>query len=185
MNHGIILKLFLKSRIIWNQLYDLIYFPQKTPLPGSEKWKDHKSNYLTIRETIKLLVKMQRKTLKTIIVLVIAMTGFLTNTNAQGWSFTFTLTNSGPCGATIPSLPTFNIPFMPTQSFCESLRSQILAIRFDQPMYNDRNQYIGDCSVYYTATACTGSDMVLPTDNSGPGSISIDGLAQGDRKSVV
>ena len=41
---------------------------------------------------------------------------------AQEWNFTFTLTSSGPCGGYMPYIPTFSIPYMPTQSYSESLR---------------------------------------------------------------
>lgn len=99
---------------------------------------------------------------------------------AQGWIFTFTVTSSGPCGSSLPYIPPFTVPYMPTQSFCESLRQQILAIRVSSPVYDSHGQYIGDCSVFYTCSACTGSDMSIPGDNSTePGSVSIDGLAQG------
>lgn len=100
--------------------------------------------------------------------------------SAQGWIFTFTVTSSGPCGSSLPYIPSFTVPYMPNQSFCESLRQQILAISASSPVYNEHGQYIGDCSVFYTCTPCTGSDMALPGDNSlEPGLVSIDGLAQG------
>jgi len=99
---------------------------------------------------------------------------------AQGWIFTFTVTSSGPCGSSLPYIPSFTVPYMPTQTFCESLRQQILAIRASSPVYDSHGQYIGDCSVFYTCSTCTGSDMSVRGDNSSePGSVSIDGLAQG------
>ncbi len=123
---------------------------------------------------------MKRRTLKTLILLVIVLTGSAIRTNAQGWTFTFDLTTSGPCGGTIPAIPTFTIPYLANQSYCESLRQQILAIRITQPMYDTHGQYIGDCAVFYTVTPCSGSDIVLPADNFAPGTISIDGPAQGN-----
>ena len=123
---------------------------------------------------------MKRKRLIILIILVTALTGFTFTTNAQGWTFSFTLTTSGPCGASIPTIPTFNIPFLPDKGSCESLRQQILAIRVSQPVLNAQGQYIGDCAVFYTVTACSGSDIVMPADNFAPGSVSIDGLTQGN-----
>lgn len=123
---------------------------------------------------------MRRIVFRTLILTAIALTSFMNSTYAQGWTFTFTVSSSGPCGTSLPYIPTFTIPYMPTQTFCESLRQQILAIRVEQPMYNDRNQYIGLCAVFYTVTPCSGSDIAMPTDNTGPGSVSIDGLVQGN-----
>ncbi len=122
---------------------------------------------------------MKRISWETLIILFIALTCSLVRTNAQGWTFSFNLTTSGPCGAYIPSLPTFTIPYMPDQGFCESLRQQILAIRVSEPVLNDQGQYIGECAVFYTVTSCTGADIVMPADNFSPGSVSIDGLTQG------
>lgn len=125
-------------------------------------------------------MKMKLKRTRILIILVIALTCFGTRTNAQGWTFSFNLTTSGPCGANIPPIPTFTIPYLPDQGSCESLRQQILAIRVSQPILNDKGQYIGDCAVFYTVTPCSGSDIVMPVDNFAPGSISIDGLTQGN-----
>jgi hypothetical protein len=123
---------------------------------------------------------MKRRTMKTLILLVIVLTGFMIRTNAQGWTFTFDLTTSGPCQGTIPIIPTFTIPLLPNKSFCESLRQQILAIRITEPVYDTHGQYIGECAVFYTLTPCSGSDIALPSDNYAPGAVSIDGLAQGN-----
>ncbi|MBN1789114.1 MAG: hypothetical protein JW830_01370 [Bacteroidales bacterium] len=98
---------------------------------------------------------------------------------AQGWNFTFTVTTSGPCGGYMPYIPTFTIPYMPTQSYCESIRQNILSIRVSQPMTDEYGNYIGDCSVFYTCTPCSGSDMASASGQSEPGSVSIDGLLQG------
>ncbi|HOW10753.1 MAG TPA: hypothetical protein PLX08_13225 [Bacteroidales bacterium] len=112
--------------------------------------------------------------------LIIPLTCNRSDIFAQGWIFTFTVTSSGPCGSSLPYIPPFTVPYMPTQSFCESLRQQILAIRASTPVFDSNGKYIGDCSVFYTCSACTGSDMTIPGDNTAqPGSVSIDGLAQG------
>jgi len=70
--------------------------------------------------------------------------------SAQGWSFSFQLAYQGDCGSP-PSLPTFpNITF-PTKPECESWRQYIASISFSG----------GTCTVFYTVSACTGSDMVV------------------------
>lgn len=134
----------------------------------------------TLILTILQFKNMFRRTLRFLMLLVIPLAFNRSDILAQGWIFTFTVTSSGPCGSSLPYIPSFTVPYMPTQSFCESLRQQILAIRASTPVYNDRGEYIGDCSVFYTCTPCSGSDMTMPGDNtSQPGSVSIDGLAQG------
>jgi hypothetical protein len=99
--------------------------------------------------------------------------------NAQGWIFTATPTVTGPCSGYEPPLPTFTITYMPTQGQCESLRQMLLDIRSDIPMYDNYGGYMGDCSAFFTATACTGSDISNSFGQSEPGSVSIDGLTQG------
>ncbi|MFZ0281519.1 MAG: hypothetical protein WAL29_07710 [Bacteroidales bacterium] len=121
---------------------------------------------------------MQRITSKTLILLVIFLTGFVV-INGQGWTFTFAIATSGPCGASLPVLPTFTIPYMSNQSFCESLRQNILNIRVSGSVYGDHGEYLGECAVFYTCTACTGSDIAVPSDNSLPGTVAIDGLTKG------
>jgi hypothetical protein len=99
---------------------------------------------------------------------------------AQEWNFTITLTTSGPCGGYIPNIPTFNIPFLPDQSTCESLRQTILNISASQPMYDGDGNYIGTCSVYYVATPCSGVDISGSGGSEfGTGDVSIDGLLKG------
>lgn len=94
---------------------------------------------------------------------------------SQGWGFTFQLTQSGPCGANIPGLPTFTVPnAFPTQGQCEALRQTILSVKISAPQYDNRGKYIGDCSVFYTCTPCTGSDIVV-SGQSGPGEVSLEG----------
>jgi len=110
----------------------------------------------------------------------ILLPGFYTGTHAQGWSFTMSLSQSGPCGATLPYILPVTIPYMPTQSYCESIRQTILAIRSSMPVYNNQHQYIGECAVFYTCSACTGSDMVMPASSViDPGEVSINGLTEG------
>lgn len=99
---------------------------------------------------------------------------------AQGWTFSFTLSSSGPCGAYMPVIPTFSVPYMTTQAYCESIRQSILNIRVSQPMYNEDGNYIGECAVFYTASSCTGADLSsLSGTDFAPGSVSIDGPMQG------
>jgi hypothetical protein len=101
---------------------------------------------------------------------------------AQGWSFTATITSSGPCGGYMPYIPPFEIPYMPTQSVCESTRQTVLSISASQPMYDSHNNYIGDCRVYYECTPCTGSDIGGPTGGSefGIADVKADALLQGE-----
>ena len=110
--------------------------------------------------------------------LLISFLFFIINVNtatSQGWGFTFQLTQSGPCGASIPGLPTFTVPnAIPTQGQCEALRQTILSVKISAPQYDNRGKYIGDCAVFYTCTPCTGSDIVV-TGQSGPGEISLEG----------
>ena len=122
---------------------------------------------------------MQRKTLRIIIILCITLTYFTVRSNAQGWSFTANLTYSGPCGANLPVIPPIVVPMMPTQSFCESLRQTVIGIKESVNIYNNQGQFIGICSVFYTCSSCTGSDISVAADNSAPGSVSIDGLMTG------
>lgn len=98
---------------------------------------------------------------------------------AQGWSFTFTLTQTGPCGSSLPTLPQFTIPFFANQSQCESLRQSILNISASMPVYDNQGDIIGYCRVFYTCTACTGSDIQTSSNSNMPGSVSFDGPAQG------
>ena len=98
---------------------------------------------------------------------------------AQGWGFTFQLDQSGPCGAIVPGLPSFTVPpAFPTQSQCEGLRQTILAIKVSTPVYDNHGKYIGDCSVFYSCTPCSGSDMAIQGQVS-PGEVSFDGQYQG------
>ncbi|MFH1320097.1 MAG: hypothetical protein ABII90_05515 [Bacteroidota bacterium] len=121
---------------------------------------------------------MKQKIFITLLFSCIAFICFSYKTNAQGWSFSFQLAQSGPCGGvipyTIPTLPNFGIP---TKSQCESLRQQILAIKQSYPVY-DGNNYIGDCSLYYTCTPCTGSDIITPGQVN-PGDVSFNGQFEG------
>lgn len=101
--------------------------------------------------------------------------------HAQGWSFSITVTSSGPCGAYMPVIPTYTIPYMSSQGTCESVRQQVLAIRASTPVYDDHGNYIGECAVFYTATPCSGAD--IPSAGGGDfaaGNVSIDGPLQGN-----
>ena len=122
---------------------------------------------------------MKRNLRITLLLSLIAMVGFNLNTQAQGWTFTFQLSQSGPCGSgippnLIPTLPNFGFP---NQGQCESLRQTVLAISQSYPVYSG-GRYIGDCSVFYTATPCTGSDIVT-LGQINPGEVAFDGQFQG------
>lgn len=121
----------------------------------------------------------QRRTFITLLFVSLALMGFTNRAHAQGWIFTATTQVTGPCGAYVPTLPTFTITYMPTQSQCESIRQMLLDIRSDIPMYDVNNNFIGYCSAFFSCTACTGSDISNGSGQSSPGSVSIDGLTQG------
>lgn len=134
-----------------------------------------------------------RKLNVTLIIFFISFLGFICPVSAQ-WNFIPQITISGPCSsgtaqaeiaaanATISSL--FTGLGLPTQSLCESIRQQILAIRISSPEYDIKGKYIGECSVFYTCTACMGSDIVTPGQGSlpgqvNPGDVSINGILEG------
>ncbi|MDO9255825.1 MAG: hypothetical protein Q7U54_09965 [Bacteroidales bacterium] len=102
------------------------------------------------------------------------------NANAQGWTFTFSVAQSGLCTSGVPPLPIPSLPnfAIPTQSQCESIRQTLLAIKSSIPMYDNSGNYIGDCSAYVTCTPCTGSDIVVSGQVS-PGDVSFDGQFEG------
>lgn len=114
-----------------------------------------------------------------LLLLILSLTLTASRINAQGWSFSATLTWSGPCGANPPTIPTVTIPYMPDKAFCESLRQSIVNIRSSAPVYDDHGKYIGECAVFYNCSACTGSDIKTSSAVSQPGLVSIDGLTQG------
>ena len=110
----------------------------------------------------------------------ISIIGFNLKTSAQGWGFTFNLTQTGPCGSSLPAITLPPIPnVIPTQAQCEALRQSILSIRESWPIYDNRGKYIGDCAIFYTCTPCSGSDAVNPTEQVSPGNVSFDGQFEG------
>ncbi len=110
----------------------------------------------------------------------ISIIGFNLKTSAQGWGFTFNLTQTGPCGSSLPAINLPPIPnVIPTQAQCEALRQSILAIRESWPIYDNRGNYIGDCALFYTCTPCSGSDAVTSTDQLSSGNVSFDGQFEG------
>ncbi|MCB9023756.1 MAG: hypothetical protein H6542_04270 [Lentimicrobiaceae bacterium] len=118
-----------------------------------------------------------------LIFIIFIFSGFDKNLSAQGWTFTATLTYAGPCGSYTPYIQPITFPpSIPTQSDCESLRQLIMSYEVSTPIYNDDNQYIGMCRVFYTCTPCSGSDIVanFELDYNAPGYVSIDGLMQGN-----
>jgi hypothetical protein len=114
-----------------------------------------------------------------ILLQILLLSGIHNFSFAQGWSFTFTLSQSGPCGTNIPTLPQFTIPFLANQSQCESLRQNILNIDASLPVYNNDGDFIGNCRVFYSCAPCTGSDIQTNSNTTMPGSVSFDGPAQG------
>jgi hypothetical protein len=110
-------------------------------------------------------IKVKRKLFLTLILIFIAFICFSYKTNAQGWSFTFQIYTSGNCGGVVPPVVTVPHLGLPTKSQCESLRAQVLAIKAS----------VGGCTVGYTCTPCTGSDIVTP----GQGTITGGGSASG------
>jgi hypothetical protein len=109
----------------------------------------------------------------------ITLLGFTYHTMAQGWTFTFQLAQSGPCGNTpLPVLPTFPNFGFPSKNQCESLRQTVLSISGSVSSYDNQGHYLGECKVFYTATACTGSDITTPGQVD-PGDVSFDGQTEG------
>jgi hypothetical protein len=100
-------------------------------------------------------IKVKRKLLITLLFLLVTFLSFSHKTNAQGWSFTFQMYATGNCGGAQP--PAITLPHLglPTKSQCESLRQQVLAIKASS----------GGCTVGYTCTPCTGSDIIIPGES--------------------
>jgi len=117
----------------------------------------------------------------TLLISFISIIGFSYKANAQGWTFTFQLAQSGPCppGAPLPILPTFPNFGIPTQGQCEALRQTILSINSSFPVTDNNGNYIGDCSIFYTCTPCTGSDISTPGQVK-PGEVSFNGQYEGE-----
>lgn len=112
----------------------------------------------------------KRKLFVTLLFLFIAFICFNNVTNAQGWTFTFQMYAQGNCGGVQP--PAITVPHLniPTKSQCESLRQQVLAIKASG----------GGCTVGYTCTPCTGSDIIIPgQESASPGNVSFDGQFEG------
>jgi len=98
----------------------------------------------------------------------------------QGWTFTFQLAQSGPCGgSSLPVLPTFPNFGFPTQNQCEALRQIVVNTKQSFPVTGDHGQIIGYCTIYYSCTPCTGSDIVTPGQTN-PGDVSLNGQAEGN-----
>jgi hypothetical protein len=111
------------------------------------------------------------------------------------WTFTPQIQNSGCSNAaTVQQYMTqlnaqlssiFTGMGLPSQSMCEALRQQVLAIRISAPEYDNKGNYIGECSIFYVCTSCMGSDTnISDQNNSGfnqtaSGNVTIDGLIQG------
>jgi hypothetical protein len=114
-----------------------------------------------------------------IILLFIVIVGFHLNSPAQGWTVTFQLAQSGPCGSVAPIdlLPAMVNFGFPNKGQCESLRQYVLSVSQSSPVYNG-SKYIGDCKVFYTCAPCTGSDIVTASQLN-PGELAFDGQFQG------
>lgn len=128
--------------------------------------------------TAHIIVK--RKVLIALLSSYIVFNCFTSKTIAQGWSFTFQIYATGNCGGVQPPAVTLPHLGLPTKSQCESLRQQVLAIKAS----------VGGCTVGYTCTACTGSDIVTPgpggtgglggsSGQGAAGEVSFDGLFEG------
>ncbi len=120
-----------------------------------------------------------KRNLSAFLIMTLSLAAFSGRLAAQGWSFTFDLVVTGPCGSYAPVLPTFTITTMSSQAQCESVRSAVAGISASQPMYDSYGNYIGDCTAYYSVTPCTGADISSSSDYSSPGSVSIDGSIMG------
>lgn len=100
------------------------------------------------------------------------------NAEAQGWSFTETVNQTGWC---IPRPPSpYNGLLFATRSACESIRQQELNDDTDWSVEGD-----GSCVTTIICTPCTGSDMNSPATvgSSGvgnPGVLNLNGLATGN-----
>lgn len=95
------------------------------------------------------------------------------NARAQGWTFIPSLKFTGDCegsgaaaAAAQSALASFGSLKLPSKSQCESLRQQILAIQISG----------GDCTVGYTCTPCSGSDVIYPGQENLPGQIGASGI---------
>ncbi|MDO9340505.1 MAG: hypothetical protein Q7T72_08270 [Bacteroidales bacterium] len=114
-------------------------------------------------------ITVKRKLFIALLFSFIAFFCFSFKTNAQGWTFTFQMYANGNCGGV--QLPTITVPNLgiPTKSQCESLRQQVLAIKVTG----------GNCSMGYTCTPCTGSDIAsngsdIANGQVKPGEVSFD-----------
>jgi hypothetical protein len=106
----------------------------------------------------------------------------LAATLSASWSLSIKLTYSGPCpaGSTI----SYGLPSatgMPKRQICESLRAQVLAIKQCVAEYGGgpTYPYIGDCCVFYTCSACQGSDDDAGGAGAAGGNFNSGGAAQG------
>lgn len=98
------------------------------------------------------------------------------------WSFSFKLTQSGPCYGDVTSSYTFPpLSGLPSKDVCESFRSMVLAARACAAVYatSPPYQYIGDCCVFYTCTPCTGFDIPKALSGSPGGDLNSTGAAAG------
>lgn len=92
------------------------------------------------------------------------------------WTFTMSLQTSGNCEGSEYAKNIFNSQAssiwsgggLPTKAQCEQVRSQILAIRSNT----------GDCTMYFTCSECTGSDMNMGGSSSNLATRTEDAAAQ-------
>jgi hypothetical protein len=105
--------------------------------------------------------------------------GFAFQAHAQGWSFQIQFVQSGPCGMTIPlTIPALPNMGIPTQTQCESLRTTVLNVKESVPVTDDQGHYIGTCTLGFTCTPCSGSDIIT-AGQVNPGDVSFDGSSTG------
>ena len=95
------------------------------------------------------------------------------------WTLSFQLAHSGPCPGGLPSPTLPAVPGMPKRQMCESLRAQILAIRQCVPETDSYGNFIGNCCVFYTCSACQGSDDDTGGTGAAGGNFNSGGAAQG------
>ena len=85
--------------------------------------------------------------------------GYGYRTNAQGWTFTIKLIQTGPCDILkIPEMPAIPASGYQTQTQCDNERRSLLNFRKGYPVYGEKGNFIGDCTFSLICTPCTGKN---------------------------